>query len=267
MAKNLDFIVNDAKSFSSWLKKFSLIDKSLLVEVDTKNQCFVAKSYNEEKSVVKYSMISFNDSGFTLKKPAEDFIKIGIFNIAAVIKSLDHFSSGEFSLQVQYEEVLSGKTPEFAGVAILLKSSSLKVKLECTSLNIFQYIPTPLFEDKIAKTTTITPFNLSSGTIEKINSLSELDKDKDYLFLEFIIRDSRVLVSGKSFELDIAESISEEKIVFSVYKKQFAKIDTENYTVEFGEEKLIFRSDDSNTVTVISMVERDKKYDENPNTF
>jgi len=266
MAKTIDFTAQNVKPFSAWLKKFASIENSLLIEVDEKNKCFVAKSYNEEKSVVKYAKISFVDAGFSLKKESKDsqFIKIGIYNISHVIKSLDHFSTGEFSFSVQYEEILDNQEKNLAGTALLIKNPSLKVKIECTSLNIFKYISDDLFMNRIAQTDPITTFDLPSVTIEKVNSLCDLDKE--YKFLEFMIRDKKVFVRGKSFELEVADN-GDEKTLLSLYKDQFEKVDIENYKVNFGEDKLVFKSKDSDTVTVTSMVVKDEKYEENSLEF
>ena len=266
MAKTIEFTAKNVKPFSAWLKKFASIENSLLIEVDETNKCFTAKSYNEEKSVVKFSKISFEDSGLTLKKESKDpqFVKVGIYNIPRVIKSLDHFLSGEFSFSVQYEEVLEGTNKNLAGTALLIKSPSLKVKIECTSLNIFKYISDDMFKNKIAQTTPITSFDLPNVTIEKINSLCDLDKE--YKFLEFLTRDKKVFVRGRSFELDIADN-GDEKTILSIYKDQFDKVDVESYNIDFGEDKLVFRSKDSDTITVTSMVVKDEKYEEDSMEF
>ena len=267
MAKTIDFTAKNVKPFSAWLKKFSSIENSLLIEVDEKNKCFVAKSYNEEKSVVKYSKISFIDAGLSLKKVSNNpqFIKVGIYNIQRVIKSLEHFLGAEFSFSVQYDEIIQENNEKaLAGLALLIKSSSLKVKIECTSLQVFKYISDDKFNNIIAKTELITTFDLPNATIEKINSLCDLDKE--YKFLEFMIRDKKVFVKGKSFELDIADN-GDEKTMLSLYKDQFDKVDIESYKVIFGDDKLVFKSKNSDTVTVTSMVVKDEKYEENPMEF
>ena len=266
MAKTIEFTATNVKPFSAWLKRFSSIEHSLLIGIDEANKCFTAKSYNEEKSVVKFSKISFSDAGFVQKKGSDSsFIKAGIYNIPRVIKSLDHFQAGEFSFLIQFEEVLNDEgQKDLAATAFLLKSASLKMKIECTSLNIFKYIPDDLFHSKIAQANPITTFDLPNVTIEKINSLSDLDKE--YKFLEFLTRDKKVFVRGKSFELDIADN-GDEKAVISVYKDQFDKLDIESYEVDFGEEKLVYRSKDSDTITVTSMVVKDEKYEEESMEF
>jgi hypothetical protein len=59
MAKILEFNAKNIRPFTSWLKRFSLIDTSLLLEIDPTTQEFLAKTYNSQRSVVKFSRISF----------------------------------------------------------------------------------------------------------------------------------------------------------------------------------------------------------------
>jgi hypothetical protein len=265
-AKTIEFTAKNVKPFSSWLKRFASIEKSLLLELNKDDRCFIAKSYNEQKSIVKYSQISFSEAGFTVKKESSDeipLLKIGIYDIHRIIKSLDHFQTGEFSLSIQYDEMEGKSGKELAGIAILIKSSSLKMKIDCSSLRVFEYISDNLFKTRIVKTNSIITFDLSSATIDKINSLCDLDKEYD--FLEFLIKDGKVLVRGKSFELELAKS--EGDGVLSIYKNQFGKIDLENYNVNFGDDKLVFNSKDSDTVIITSMVEKDKKYEDKSVSF
>lgn len=53
-----------ASGFETWLNAFKLVSKSLLIEIDTVKGEFVTKSPSEEKTVVKYGHISFEDAGF-----------------------------------------------------------------------------------------------------------------------------------------------------------------------------------------------------------
>jgi len=259
MANTLEFTAKNVKPFSAWLKKFASIEKSLLVEVDAENKCFIAKSYNKDKSIVKYASISFEDSGLTPKKAADIVsIKVGIYDIARVIKSLDHFQSGDFTFTIQYAEVLDENSKNLAGTAFLLRSTSLKMKIETSSLKIFKNITPEVFE-RIVETNVATKFDLPSVTIEKIEDLCDLDKE--YKFLEVMAKDKKVFVKGKTFELDVADN-GDAKAVLSIYKDQFYKVDVESYVVDLGDDKLVFRSNDTDTVTVLSMVVKDERYEE-----
>ena len=85
--KTLEFTAKNAKAFTAWIKRFSSIDNTLLLEVDRSNSIFIAKTYNEEHSVVKMSSIKFDEAGFTVKDGTESKrVKVGIFNIPRLIK-------------------------------------------------------------------------------------------------------------------------------------------------------------------------------------
>jgi hypothetical protein len=49
--KTIEFTAKNVKAFTGWLKRFSTIDKSLLLEIDQATSTFIAKTYNEERSV------------------------------------------------------------------------------------------------------------------------------------------------------------------------------------------------------------------------
>jgi hypothetical protein len=264
MANTLEFTAKNVKPFSAWLKKFSSIEKSLLVEIDAEKKCFIAKSYNKDKSIVKYASISFADAGLTPKKEADVVsVKVGIYDISRVIKSIDHFQTGDFTLTIQYAEILDENAKNLVSTAFLLRSTSLKMKIETSSVKIFKKITPEVFE-RIVATNVATKFDLPDVTIEKIEALCELDKE--YKFLEFEVKNKKVFVRGQTFELDVADD-GDEKAILSIYKDQFDRVDVESYTVDLGDDKLVFRSNDTDTVTVLSMVVKDDKYEESSPEF
>jgi len=257
-AKKIEFSAKNVKAFSTWLKKFASIDTALLLEVDEIESTFLAKTYNEERSVVKFSKIKFDAAGFTVK-PSKDpkRVKVGIYNISRLMKIMDQFEDGEFSFTVNYDEI-SGDTTEWAGLSLLLKNKDLKMNVECTSLNIFKYIADELFTGTIASLdSTVATFDLSEDIISKTNSLCSLDNEDK--FMEFK-KASNIYVAGKTFEL-LVENINEDwdgkEESINVFKEQFISVDSEDYNVKMGDDRLVFTSVDGNTMTVISMVEKD----------
>lgn len=265
MAKVLEFKASNIRPFTSWLKRFSSIDNSLLLEIDEVNKEFLAKTYNPEKSVVKFSRISFEEAGLELSsKPSlKSRIKVGIYHIPRLMKSLDHFVSEDFYLGFKYDEMI-GEDSGLVGTSILLKNASLKMNLTCTPLDIFRYISDNLFITNIAQIQPDVSFELTRAKIEKINSLCNLDNE--YRFLDFKTKDKKLNVRGKTFEFSLADSGKAETGI-SIYKAQFEKIDDENYNVELSDEKIIYKSKDSQTITVTSMVVKDEKYDESTTDF
>jgi len=258
-SKKIEFTAKNVKAFSAWLKKFSSIDTALLLEIDEPESCFLAKTYNEERSVVKLSSIKFDAAGFTVK-PSKDpkRVKVGIYNIARLMKIMDQFDDEEFSITVNYDDIVDGENTEYAGLTLIMKNKSLKITIECTSLNIFKYISDDLFKTKIAALDEVlATFALLKGNIEQTNQLCALDNE--YKFMEFK-NAANVYVSGKTFDLTLSQNPGEwdgKEDTINVFKEQFSSVDVEDYHVQMGEDRLVFTSDDESTVTVISKVEKD----------
>jgi hypothetical protein len=250
--KTLEFTAKNVKSFTTWLKRFVSIDNSLLLEVDEKTASFTAKVYDEARSCVKMSSIKFDDAGLTTKAVKDPKrIKVGIFNVLRLIKIFDQFNDAEFTLTINYQDLITDESNiQYAGETLLLKNKSLKMNVDCTSLNIFKYISDDLFKETIAKTEVIDTFELSKINLEKINSLCSLDNENK--FIEFKFNDNKVYVSGKTFEYLLEERNNLKDASISVFKSQYSNIDIENYNVELGDDRLVFKSNDSNTTCVIS---------------
>ena len=252
--KTVEFTAKNVKAFTGWLKRFSAIDNTLLLEIDQVKSTFIAKTYNEERSVVKMSSIKFDEAGLTTK-PNKDpkRIKVGIFNISRLIKIMDQFNDDEFNITIEYQDLVGDGDTQYAGEKILLKNKTLKMNFDCTSLNIFKYITDDIFNNNIAKVVKIGSFLLSKAAIEKINGLNALDND--HRFMEFKIIGSEVTVVGKSYDKIIATSLNVTTADLSIFKEQYATLDIEEYDVELGDDRLVFRSKESETVTVISKAE------------
>jgi hypothetical protein len=250
--KTIEFTAKNVKAFTSWLRRFASIDNSLLLEIDEKTSTFIAKTYNEERNVVKMSQIKFDDAGLTTKPNKEPKrIKVGIYNIPRLIKIIDQFNDMEFNITINYQDLISEEAAtQYAGELILLKNKNLKMSVDCTSLNIFKYIPDDLFKNSIAAIDVLGSFELTKANIEKINSLCALDNEDT--FIQFKFENNAIYVSGGTFELLIYE-LENTSASIKVFKEQYSNIDVENYKVEMGEDRLVFKSVDSDTTCVISM--------------
>ena len=252
--KTIDFTSKNVKAFTGWLKRFSTIGNMLLLEIDQSKSYFIAKTYNDERSVVKKGSIKFDEAGL-VTKPSTDSkrIKVGIFNIARLIKIMEQFNDKQFTFTIEFQEITNNNELEYAAEKIILKNNTLKMSVDCTSLNIFKYITDDLFTNTIASMPIKENFDLLNDDIAQITILNVLDNE--HKFMKFEVANSRIFVTGKTYEFDIAKSKNTNKLDIGIFKSQFISLDDEAYDVELGEEKLVFRSKDSETVTVISKAE------------
>lgn len=265
MAKKFEFKAKDVTNFVSWLKKFSSINDNLLLEIDNESNEFLAKTYNEERSVVKFSRVNFLDAGLEVSKSKKDNnrIKVGIHSINKLMKTLKHFSDSEFELIFNYDKLIEDNDKEsLSGQSILMKNSDLKAQIKCTPLNIFKYIPDDLFKNNIAKISENFSADITQEIIETLNSLNKLDPD--YKYIKFFNKENKVYTRSKSFEKLLGDSkvgTDTEKNI-EILKEQFEKVDIENYSFLVGDDRLVFESKDSDTITVLSEVERNDNYEE-----
>jgi len=248
----LSYTVNNISLFSAWLKRFSSIDKSLLLEIDLSSSEFIAKTYNEEHSVVKFSSVGFNDVGFelTTKKVPESRIHVGVYDVLKIIKTFTQFTEN-FDFIVKYDEILDNKNTKYIGKQLLLKNDMLKVGFDCTSLSIFKYLSDDVFHNTICKIEPLLNFDLKEEDLNKIMSLSDLDKE--YKKLEFKAQNKKITARSKSFELTLG-ICNGQNLKLPILKDQLDKVDSENYQIVLGD-RMILTSTDSPTTTVISSLD------------
>jgi len=258
MAKTVEFTVKNSKPFTSFMKKFASIDNTVLFEADFANSKFVAKSTNEERSVVKYGELSFSEAEFEGAKEKAR-IKIGIYSIPRLIKIIEQFA-GEFKFVIKYDEIMNNNEKDFAATSILLKDDELKFNIECTSLNIFKYISDDVWNNTIKKIDQVISFEFSKENIEKIRALSELDKE--YKLVEMVNKEGNMYVRGKSFEYLLVPTSTNADMAITFFKEQFNKIDIENLTVTMGLDRSLFSSNDTTTDIVIARAEGNDNYDD-----
>ena len=94
--------------FENWLKGFKEISDSLLIEIDTASQQFVAKVFSNGRDVVKYGKLDFSDAGLEVtgvkdKSQKKISLKVRVicnltylfhsFSVSIYILPYDHFLS------------------------------------------------------------------------------------------------------------------------------------------------------------------------------
>ena len=127
------FKLHNFTKLAEFLKKFSVIDNSLLLEIEADR--LLAKTHTPDKSVVKVASILLTDL-FDFTEVTEG--KVGFYAINNFVKSFDSFGDEQINLEIDLEKV-SG---ESTGVEIRAISKNLKLKFPCASPKIFKYIGT-----------------------------------------------------------------------------------------------------------------------------
>ena len=244
MAKQT-YKLHSHQKLTSYMKKFSAIEKSLLFEIA--DDRIIAKTHTPDKSVVKIGSILITD----VMDPVGDIekVKIGLFAVDNFVASFKHFGDGEVKLEV------NGETVGSDNVATELKaaSKSLKISFPCASTSMFRYIDASLASKIVDTTTALFSFRVDKDSLSKISSLATLDSENDTLSISS--KGGAVSFKGKSFEMSLPGVTSDEDGDISFYKAHFNFIDKEDSEVFVTESKVIFKSLESDTNIVIGKVE------------
>ena len=243
------FKVKSPENLISFLKKFSLVESSLLLEV-TKD-ALLAKSHIPDKSIIKYSRIKLDDV-LEGTVPGEQ-IKIGIGNISRIVNVFKYFANGdEIFLDLKYEEI----NDELVGVELTFHNESLKINMPCQDITLFTYINAEMLK-KIVKGVSddkIMDFDFPKQEFVKIQSLCDMDSDSELIRLK--AKDSKLFVCGKSFEYEMKNAPAIDKNIELAFRNEnFGRIDSEFSRFHISPNKILVKSNDTDTIIVLGRTE------------
>lgn len=244
MSNQLNLQLQSSEELANFLKRFSSIAPSLLIELD--GGYLKAKTHTPERSVVKSSKIELNRIfGEDTQTPDQELL-FGVISLDRLMKSFSHFGESNIAFDLDTEKTAEG----LVGTGITLKNESLDINYQCASLRLFTHITDEMMERISNNESAQTSFVLTKELQARINSLVSLDPDQKLLTLS--VKDGQVKASGKSFNLNLLNiDDTSANLTISVYKSQFAYLDKEDTMVYMNEDRLIFHSIETETKMII----------------
>ena len=212
-----------AAGFETWLNAFKSVSPSLLIEIDTVKGEFIAKSPSEEKTVVKYGHINFEDAGFEVLKMKDaegNDITIDEWNeqfaqnrriLFGINEMLPKFISvvstfngaSEYKATFKFAEIDNdayGK--EFATTRVEFKSVALTMRVGGADISEFKKrISDDIFFNKVSVVEKPMEFELDLDVVKSLVSVSSIlsaDPKKD-------IMDFKTVKDGDSWTLHVVD--------------------------------------------------------------
>lgn len=268
--------------FADYLKKFAKVRKSLLLEIDPVSECFVAKTYTEDHSVVFASTLTFEKAGLEIIEHKGDTngsrIKLGIVvNLDKLIKIINQFGNN-FEISFNYDIFKNDGTEDYICQEVSFKSNTLKMKMNGSKIGEFQYLSDDLVNNSIFKLTDEIHIPISADVIStsiKTSSIASIDPKKDSLI--FFIADKALYVkdnTGKdengndktsNFEYKLADltEVPNYAVRLPISREKYVLVldgNSENYEIIVGKDKngemsrILFKSVETDTKIVISII-------------
>jgi hypothetical protein len=252
-SKKLDFANVNGIKMSEFLDRFTHFDENLLLEI-TPNE-FYAKTYTPDRSAIKYSALKLDEILQIKDETIPDNLKIGLIGIRQYQQALKFLEGSEqVSMAVQYMTI-AGLDTEEENVSIKTtfnNNKDLQFSFENGSLTIYGIITNDKFFNEIANIDNPTfSFDLSLEDLVKIKKFANIDKLNNNLIAEY--RKGTVILGNQTFKYRLASQNNEgaSESIARFPKNYLNMLDSEPYRVKVSESRIVFTSEDSQTILVV----------------
>lgn len=248
---NITFKIKSVNNLINFLKRFSVIDKQLLLEVTQQN--LLAKSNTTDRATVKYSKIAIGDVLEAKSEFDADLLKIGIIDINKFCNAFKHFVEGDEI----FLDVLTDKIgDDLLGVEMKLYTKELKITLPCQDVSLYTYISAEALKRivKSVQDEKVMEFPFPKEVFSKVSSLCGMDSGEDHVKVR-VSSDGKVYVKGKSFEYHLLDVKGGTDIELTFKNNQFGYIDQEISAFHLSPNRMLVKSTDSDTLIVLGKQE------------
>ena len=222
----------DGYELSTFVKKLLPIDKFIFMKIGKEGT--VSSVYFPERDAVKLVSTPTTDIFDT---DITDPVKVSFYNGTKVIDALSHFN-GDVQGKIKYSEI----DGELMASDFTLANDDLQINLACADPSLsFMEMSKEETDRAFGTDGNIFQFDLLTTHVDKMKSLFNLERDEDTFTL------------SHSYE---GENAIDQKVV--IYKKYINLLDKENYKVVVCNNKVVFRSLDTNTHLTVAVAITDE---------
>jgi hypothetical protein len=241
----------DGHELSAFIKKLLPIDKFIFMKISKEGT--TSSVYFPERDAVKLVNMPTKDIFDTeITQP----LKVSFYNGSKVVDALSHFN-GDVKGRIKYTE-LDG---ELMASDFILENSELKITVACADPSLsFMELSKEEMTRAFGTDNSMFEFDLLTTHVERIKSLFNLDKEDETFTL--YLGDKGIAVKGTSYDSIVTGSYTGDAPVGSkvvIYKKYLSLLDKENYKAIICENKVVFKSLDTNTLltVAVAMIDED----------
>jgi hypothetical protein len=235
---------------SSFVKKLLPIDKFIFMKISKNNT--VSSVYFPERDAVK---LVTADTSQIFDTEINQAIKVSFYNGNKVIDALSHFN-GDVSGRIKYTEY----DGELMASDFILENEDLQISLACTDPSLsFMEMSKEETDRAFGTDSNLFQFDLLTTHIDKMKSLFNLDKDEDIFTI--YTGEKGIGIKGTSYDATLCHTYDTDSDIGTkvvIYKKYINLLDKENYRVIVCDNKVVFRSLDTNTLLTVAVAITDE---------
>lgn len=240
----------DSHGLTGFVKKLLPIDKFIFLKISKEGT--VSSVYFPERDAVKLANTPTED---LFEGEIDNPIKVSFYNGSKVIDALSHFN-GDLRGRIKFNEIDN----ECMASDFILENDNLQINLACADPSLsFMEMSKEEIQRAFDTDAKLFEFDLLTTHVAKMKSLFSLEKEEDTFTL--YVSDKGISVKGSSYDAAICSqyegdaSLGEQVVI---YKKYINLLDGENYKVMVCDNKVVFRSLDTNTLLTVAVAITDE---------
>lgn len=238
--KKAELVVKNAGKIINFLQRFSMINQSLMLEIDEKNLFGITNT--QEKSVIKFSTLSLDEMFDEISNLEK--MKVGVINIKKLCDAIKLFKDEEFTLGILFENI-SG---ENVATGFNLKNDKIEIAIPCAPMKLFTQIQKDILARIASTENPRAEFELTKDTQLELAPLLALDDNKKTA-IHFEARGGSLKATCKSFKMRLADC--DQDIDTAISKEHYAHLDKEDLVAYVQDGKIVFVSQESDTKVII----------------
>lgn len=252
----IDYV--DANAFQDFVKKLLAIDRFIFMKMD--KDSVYSSVYLPQKDAVKFVKVEIGDI-FELSSPLNKTIKVSFYNGTRIVEALSQFTTDNIKGKIIYDEV----GDECIASDFIIYDDTLEIKLFCSdpSLN-FMDMSDDEMNRAFGTDSSLFNFDMMTEYVDKMSSLFKLDKEHDTFVLEVGYNNKDgIFIHGDNYNSILTDTYKGnrgEKV--TIYKKYLPLLDKENYEAAVCDNKIVFKSKDTDTTLTIAVCMTDDDDDE-----
>lgn len=235
----------DQNQFVEFISRLKSIDTFLYFKL--RNGNIQSAVYLPQRDAVKMHTLPitevFNVEG---DLPEGKEIKVAFFDANKVLEAVKMFQNDQISAEIELVE----NEEDYVASTMKLFNQELEITLICSEPSLgFKDLTDSQIETIFSREGAEFDFTLDTFTLGKIKSLFGLDKDDTF---EIKANGEGVRVKGKTYSYQAGSEYNGQGGNATLYKKYLNLLDREEYAVYVSSNKVVMKSNDSNTVLTIA---------------
>lgn len=264
MADKLVLKFRNHNDFVSYIKRMSVIQNDLLLEVDLDKEVLLCTTHNATKSIIKRSTIPLDNIFDTEDLPSSGKINIGIYRAARLLKAFESFNGAENlglaltakSIKLDKEDPVNVDVIAIQGI---VAGNPLEIRFACSDPKTFVIVPEKAIDSILDTSSVQFSVELNKIFTDRLTKLLNVDDDSPCLVVEanpdkVLFTNSRRMFSlEKSDGIQIPDDSNTNKVC--IKKSSLVCLDNIDYMAHASDLGMLFMSIDNDSFVMLAMAE------------